>query len=58
MIPMPFTRVVFSYGDPIVVPRDADEADLERYRMRVEEGLELAARRAQEALTEDSIWKA
>ncbi len=58
MIPMPFTRVVFSYGDPIVVPRDADESDLERYRLKVEEGLALAARRAQEALAEDSTWKA
>jgi lysophospholipid acyltransferase (LPLAT)-like uncharacterized protein len=58
MIPMPFSKVVFCYGESIRVPRDVDDAELERYRMMVEDALALASRRAHEALTEDAIWKA
>jgi lysophospholipid acyltransferase (LPLAT)-like uncharacterized protein len=58
MIPMPFSKVVFYYGESIRVPRDVDDEELERYRMMVEDALALASRRAHEALTEDAIWKA
>ena len=33
VIPLPFTRTVYLYGDPIVVPRDGD---VEEWRVRVE----------------------
>jgi lysophospholipid acyltransferase (LPLAT)-like uncharacterized protein len=58
MIPYPFTRVVFAYGDPIFVARSADEAQMEALRAGVEAGLMEALRRAEEALSEESLWKA
>lgn len=58
MIPAPFSRVVFCYGEPIRVPRDMEDAELDRYRQMVEDGLVEASRRAQEALSEESIWRA
>lgn len=57
MVPYPFTRVVFSYGEPVMVPRDLDGADVELYRARVETGLERAMRRAERALDEEDLWK-
>jgi lysophospholipid acyltransferase (LPLAT)-like uncharacterized protein len=38
-IPLPFCRGVFIWGEPIEVPRDADEAALEQARQAVEDGL-------------------
>ncbi len=58
MIPLPFTRVVFAYGEPIPVPRDLDGAGVEVLRRRVEEGLKEAVRRAEEALAEEVLWRA
>lgn len=39
LVPMPFSRGVFIWGEPIHVPRDADAAALERYRIRIEDEL-------------------
>lgn len=36
LLPKPFGRGIFRYGDPIHVPRDADEAEEERLRRRLE----------------------
>lgn len=36
VVPWPFTRVVFVYGEPIVVPR---EGDVEQWRGRVERAM-------------------
>ena len=36
VIPIPFTRALFLYGEPIVVPRDGD---VEEWRARVENAL-------------------
>lgn len=58
MIPYPFCRVVFAYGEPIPVARDLDEAGVEEARLRVERGLCEAARRAEEALAEERLWRA
>src|SRR5512135_438550 len=44
MIPYPFTRLVFAYGEPIPVPRELDEAAAEAIRLRVEDALKGAAR--------------
>lgn len=58
MIPRPFTCLVFAYGEPILVPREASEGELEALRERIERGLEEATARAEEALKEESLWKA
>ena len=58
MIPRPFTRVAFAYGEPISVPREVDEPGLEIIRDRVEKALEEATRRAEAALEDESLWKA
>lgn len=58
MIPRPFTRLVFAYGEPIPVPRDAGEAELEAIRLRVETALEDAVNRAEMALAEEALWRA
>jgi lysophospholipid acyltransferase (LPLAT)-like uncharacterized protein len=38
-IPKPFTTVAMVMGEPFVVPRDADQAELERCRLRLEHEL-------------------
>ncbi len=39
IVPWPFNRLVYAYGEPIRVPRDADEAALEAFRQQVEHAL-------------------
>lgn len=39
LLPLPFSRVVVVYGDPIYVPADASAADLEAKRREVEASL-------------------
>ena len=36
VLPMPFTRALYLYGQPIVVPRDGD---VEEWRLRVERAM-------------------
>lgn len=44
-LPLPFARVVVSYGEPFVVPPEAGESERERYRVLLEERLgELTSR--------------
>jgi lysophospholipid acyltransferase (LPLAT)-like uncharacterized protein len=38
-IPLPFSKVVVAYGEPFVVPHDADREERERYRLRLERTL-------------------
>ena len=38
-LPLPFARIVVSYGEPFVVPPDAGESERERYRVLLEERL-------------------
>lgn len=40
LLPLPFARVRCAYGEPIHVPRDADDATLEALRKRLEESLQ------------------
>jgi hypothetical protein len=35
-IPKPFARVVVAYGEPIAVPRDLGDSDIEEWRVRIE----------------------
>ncbi|RZO85622.1 MAG: DUF374 domain-containing protein [Oceanococcus sp.] len=39
IVPYPFGQLHYVYGDPIQVPRDADEAECERLRLQVEQAL-------------------
>jgi lysophospholipid acyltransferase (LPLAT)-like uncharacterized protein len=52
VVPLPFTRAIFLYGDPIVVPRDGD---VEEWRQRVEDALNALARDAE--LNFDQLWR-
>jgi lysophospholipid acyltransferase (LPLAT)-like uncharacterized protein len=36
IVPWPFTKTIYLYGEPIVVPRDGD---VEEYRLKVERAL-------------------
>jgi len=36
IVPYPFNRLHYAYGDPIHIPRDADDAAMEQYRLQVE----------------------
>ena len=58
MIPRPFTRVAFAYGEPIWIPREVDEPGLEMIRNQVEKALEETTARAEAALKDESLWKA
>jgi len=46
LIPRPFSRGLFVYGAPILVPREADEASLEAIRLEVERSLNEVTRTA------------
>lgn len=58
VVPWPFTRLAFAYGEPVMVPRELDQESLESLRFQVEVGLESAMKRAQEALDEEALWRA
>jgi len=36
ILPLPFSRVVFVWGEPILVPRDCDREEMERKRLELE----------------------
>ncbi len=38
-IPKPFTTVAMAIGEPLYVPRDADETALEEWRQRLQQSL-------------------
>lgn len=40
LLPRPFTRGLFSYGEPIFVPREAEGEEEERYRLLLEDALD------------------
>ncbi|HEX3109705.1 MAG TPA: hypothetical protein VHU41_11485 [Thermoanaerobaculia bacterium] len=52
VIPLPFTRALFLYGEPILVPR---EGDMEEWRTRVEERMNALADEAERDF--DALWK-
>lgn len=58
IVPCPFTRVVFAYGEPVAVPRELEASSVETYRARVESALECAMQRAEAALDEEDLWRA
>lgn len=52
ILPMPFSRVSVVYGDAIRVPKGARGAEIEALRMRLQEALNTATARAEDALLE------
>ncbi|ALA59922.1 hypothetical protein NITMOv2_3530 [Nitrospira moscoviensis] len=52
MVPSPFSRGLFLYGEPIVVPRDAGEAMLEAARLELETVLNRLTEEAEKAVTD------
>jgi lysophospholipid acyltransferase (LPLAT)-like uncharacterized protein len=50
-VPRPFTTVALVIGEPFIVPRDADDHELEQYRLRLEAEIGKAERRCFELLT-------
>ena len=55
IIPRPFSRGIFVWGEPIYVPRDADDAALAGLRRRVEDELNAITRKADEMVGQEPI---
>jgi hypothetical protein len=55
IIPLPFTRGVIVWGEPIYVAREADTAALETARLTVEAGLNAVTRAADDAMGVDPV---
>ena len=53
LIPMPFSKAIFLYGEPIVVPREGDE---EEWRLRIENAMNALADEAERDF--DALWSA
>ena len=52
VVPYPFTRAIFVYGAPIVVPRDGD---VEEWRGRVERAMNELTDQAEHEF--DALWR-
>jgi lysophospholipid acyltransferase (LPLAT)-like uncharacterized protein len=52
VVPYPFTKALYLYGEPIVVPRDAD---MEEQRLRLEGIMNALAEKAEREF--DQLWK-
>ncbi len=50
LLPLPFARAYIAWGAPITVPRNASDADLERYRLDLETNLNKLTAEADAAL--------
>ena len=55
IIPLPFTRGVVVWGEPLAIPRDASPAELESARLKVEAALNAVANAADEAMGVDKV---
>ncbi|MEM8711200.1 MAG: lysophospholipid acyltransferase family protein, partial [Planctomycetota bacterium] len=55
-IPLPFTRVAVAFGEPIDVPREADEAALEAFTDRIQTDLTAAEAAAFDLLRAEVDW--
>ena len=47
VVPYPFSRAIFLYGEPIVVPRDGD---VDQWRVEIERRMNALADEAEEAV--------
>ncbi|UCH74693.1 MAG: lysophospholipid acyltransferase family protein [Rhodospirillales bacterium] len=55
VLPLPFARGIFLWGDPIDVPRDADDALMEARRLAVESAMNALADRADRLMGQSAI---
>lgn len=58
VLALPFGRGVFIWGEPLAVPRDADDAELERLRLELEERLNRITAEADHAVGQVPIQPA
>lgn len=54
VVPQPFTRAIFVYGDPIHVPRDITDDQAEEFRLRIEETLNRLGEQGEREF--DELW--
>lgn len=52
IVPLPFTRIVYLYGEPMIVPRDGD---VEEWRVTIEQTLNELADRAETEF--EMLWR-
>jgi lysophospholipid acyltransferase (LPLAT)-like uncharacterized protein len=57
LIPKPFARVAIRIGKPIYVPKSTRREDLERYRKRFEDEMNMAARWCDAQFGKERPWK-
>ncbi len=57
IIPKPFSKIVYSLGEPLWVPEDADEEELEKCRKLLEDRLNDEAKRCDEKLGNEKPWR-
>lgn len=50
VIPLPFTKGVYTFGEPISIPQDLKDEDMEKYRKIISESLEKINRECEEAV--------
>jgi lysophospholipid acyltransferase (LPLAT)-like uncharacterized protein len=55
ILPLPFTRGVFVWGEPVHVDRKGDDASLERARQAIEDGLNAVTHEADRLVGQDVI---
>jgi hypothetical protein len=55
MIPLPFSRGIFLWGDPIRIPRDADDDTVQKTVMQVEDALNRLTDEADRAVGQETI---
>jgi hypothetical protein len=58
LLPLPFGRGVAIWGEPITVPADADDAELERLRRQVEDTLIALTAEADRQCGQDTVQPA
>ncbi|HEX2060813.1 MAG TPA: hypothetical protein VHK90_08725, partial [Thermoanaerobaculia bacterium] len=52
VVPLPFSKALYLYGEPFVVPRDGD---VEEWRLKLENTLNELADRAERGF--DELWR-
>ena len=57
MVPKPFARIIYRYGEPIWVPQDASGEELERFRQVLDERLNQGTRWCDEQMGEERPWR-
>ncbi len=56
MVPAPFSRIAIAYGEPLFIPRDCSEDDLEGFRLELETRMNNAMREADDHCGYRTRW--